>query len=129
MTPITKPIVEAAAGGLVGVGVGVNNAIGLMQTSMGPGTVFGAEAAWQWALLLSAAALVWRAGALVRGVENTLQNFAEKAAAAAEAQREADQRILERVEANEKKWRHWEPVLIEWQIRARVSDENHRGSA
>lgn len=120
---VVRPVVEASVAGLVGLGVAVDNVVDIAQQAMGPGVVFGAEAAWQWALVISAGVLVWRAGALVRGVEGTLQNFAEKQADTIQAQRLVDERLMERIEANEKKWRKWEPTLIEWEIRARVIKE------
>lgn len=120
---IVRPVVEASVVGVAMVGVVVDNVVDIVQQASGPGVVFGAEAAWQWALVLAAGGILWRAATLVRGIEDTLHNFAEKQANHAANQKLVDERLMERIEANERKWRKWEPVLIEWEIRARVATE------
>lgn len=119
-TNVVRPIVEASVAGLLAVGVFVDNAVDIYQQATGPGVIFGAEAAWQWGLVVVAGGLLWRASSLVSRIDSTLSNFADKNEAAAKRQSEIDGRLIERIEANEKRWRNWEPVLIEWKIRSKI---------
>lgn len=121
---IARAVVVTVIPAFIAAGVGVESASELAaQAITGPSAVFGADAAWQWALLLAAAGIIFRAGKLVKHIDAVEEDRQD----AYKTQASINAGIIARLESLEA-WRNeTDRVVLEWQIRSGIKDRRQQG--
>lgn len=126
---IVRPIVEASFGAFVVLGGVVNGATELVneivqESSITPQVILGTDALVNWGLVIVGGTLIWRAATNMRGIQeaqrhadDNLRNALKDHTNAVQAMEERikyNMLILEkRIEDHDRKWRLWEPMMIE----------------
>ncbi len=123
---IARTVVVTVIPAFIAAGVGVESASELAaQAITGPSAVFGADAAWQWALLLAAAGIIFRAGKLVKHIDAVEDSRHE----AYKTQASINAGIIARLESLEA-WRsETERVVIEWKVRSGIDRRGNEGES
>lgn len=110
---MVRPVVEASFGAFLVLGATVNEVVGLAQGVMtDPAVVFSMDSIVNWGLMITGGTILWKASAMIRGLEASQK---EAAIAVKEAARQAAANISDlerRISENERKWRYWEPTII-----------------